>query len=128
VHRNSNKQNKNSFLKINRTFKIKWLLEFLFFLNRLWVCWPLIFLISVYFSSSLSLTFRCLRDWQYFFVLRLKQDFRYYKCWGRKLLRLCSKAKDCQLYNDEVTQLRKKHGRHFLMFCVHIYCRFSESR
>jgi len=37
-------------------------------------------------------------------------------------------AKDCQLYNEEVAQLRNKTLKTFLRFCVHIYCRFRESK
>ncbi len=40
--------------------------------------------------------------------------------WGRV------KAK--QLYNKEVAQLRNKTLKTFLRFCVHIYCRFYESK
>jgi len=42
--------------------------------------------------------------------------------WGRV------EAKDCQLHNEEVAQLRNKTLKTFLRFCVHIYCRFYKSK
>jgi hypothetical protein len=54
-------------------------------------------------------------------IVQLKEK---YICLGCNRLRPCSKAKDCQLYNDEVTQSRNKTLKTFWRFCLHIYCRF----
>ncbi len=54
----------------------------------------------------------------------LKQNVHTHVCWGCNHLRPCSEAKDCQLYNDEVTQPRNKTLKTFWRFCVQIYCRF----
>ncbi len=59
-------------------------------------------------------------------------------CRGCNLLRPCSEAKDCQLYNDEFTQPRNKTLKMFLqVLCSHLFrylifniiqqkCRFSK--